>query len=386
MVQVLAEVADVTVVVSSDHRESLQRWQASGGDPRLRFVFVDVPRIAPTIRRSRLCSRQMWFLTYLLWSRAAAATAQRLEAEQPFDAAVHVAYASYWVPSPVVDLQAPSVWGPVGGGTATPSALWRFLGLKGVVNEIEKLVSVYLASWYPATRRTWRRATVRMVETQNTRRRIPARLRADTYVANRAVFANTPPLSAMVRNHDLLFPSALVARKGPRLAVAALAQTPPGVRMHFVTDGPERPVLERMAKRLGVADRLEFHGWVPRQEMFSMMASVAAVVYTGLREEGGLTLAEAMMLGAPVIVLGHGGARELAEANTDPSRVAIVEPGRADATIRALAERMAAFSADPPTATGPYLDQETTIRTIHEAVRQAMGRSRVDAVAQEAAG
>lgn len=384
MVQVLAEIADVTVLVSSDHWESIERWREAEGDPRVRFVEVELPP-AQSIRSLRLFSREMWFITYLLWLRSAAETARRLQAEHAFDAAVHIAYASYWLPSPVVDLGVPSVWGPVGGGTATPPMLWRFLGPKGVANELEKLVAVYLASLWPLTRRTWWQATVRIAETQNTRRRLPAPLRGGTHVANRAIFATIPPLAAMVRTSDLLFPSALVARKGPRLALEALAQTPPGVRLHFVADGPQRPTLERMAARLGIADRVEFHGWVPRQQMFSMMASVAAVVYTGLREEGGLTLAEAMMIGAPVIVLGHGGARELAEANTDPSRVAIVEPGRPAATARALARDMAAFSAHPPTATGPYLDQETTIRTIRGAVWQAIGVPREGALPSQAA-
>jgi glycosyltransferase involved in cell wall biosynthesis len=366
--------ADVVVLVSETHAPALARWQQAHHDERVAFVPIALPgRWATLVRHAGPLRREARFLAYGAWLSAARSTALALHAERPFAVAIHAAFGSYWLPSPVVDLAIPSVWGPVGGGTTTPPALYRFLGWRGVLGEWEKLVLVTLMSLRPATRRTWRRATIRLAETEATRARLPHALRAATRVVNRAALAIVPPVSAVRRGSYLVFPSALQPRKGPRLAVEALAHTPRGVRLVFVADGPEKAALERLAARLGVADRVEFRGRVPRDDLFALEAGAAAVVFTGLREEGGLALAEAMLIGAPVIVLGHGGARLLAESNTDPSRVAIIESGTADDTARRMGAAMARLSAVPPAATGPYLDQASTIAAIQCALEDAAG-------------
>jgi glycosyltransferase involved in cell wall biosynthesis len=86
--------------------------------------------------------------------------------------------------------------------------------------------------------------------------------------------------------------------------------------------------------------------------MWATIAGAAACVFTGPREEGGCALAEAMLAGAPVVVLAHGGARLLAESNTDAARVALVEPGWTSDTARRLGAAMTSFALAPTLATG----------------------------------
>ena len=76
-----------------------------------------------------------------------------------------------------------------------------------------------------------------------------------------------------------------------------------------------------------------------------------------MREEGGLALAEAMLSGAPVIVLAHGGARTIAERALDPSRVTLIEPAGVD---------------DPLGGSGPLLDDEATRRELDAVFRSAL--------------
>jgi glycosyltransferase involved in cell wall biosynthesis len=106
--------------------------------------------------------------------------------------------------------------------------------------------------------------------------------------------------------------------------------------------------------------------------MFHMMAEAAAIVLAGLREEGGCALSEAMQLGTPVIVLGVGGARIIAEANTDPRRVAFIEPRSARETVENFAAAMTRFSVSPLPITGSYLDREGTKRALQQALKDAM--------------
>jgi glycosyltransferase involved in cell wall biosynthesis len=127
---------------------------------------------------------------------------------------------------------------------------------------------------------------------------------------------------------------------------------------------------------LCLSHRVEFLGYVPREKLFELFARAAAVVFTGLREEGGMALAEAMLSGAPVIVLANGGARTVAESTTDPDRVALIEPAGTQETARRLAEAMFRFSRNPSASTGPTLDPDAARRTLRGIFEKALASSR----------
>jgi glycosyltransferase involved in cell wall biosynthesis len=146
------------------------------------------------------------------------------------------------------------------------------------------------------------------------------------------------------------------------------------VRLVIVGDGPERPRLEALARRYRVAERVEFKGWVPHREVFRYFSTCAAAVFLGLREEGGIALAEAMLLGTPVIVLANGGARTIARAATDATRVVLLEPKSAKAVSRQLGEAMTCFSKAPPEG-GPLLDTHGARRAFLQVVCSGLGVS-----------
>lgn len=375
-VRALLDRADVTVITDRPSAEAIDRRIDATGLTGLTAVPVDVPPAWDRMRRVSWFSRTLWFTVYLRWLALAADVARRLHATRPFDVAAHVAYGSYWLPSPVVDLGIPSIWGPVGGATTTPVRLWRFLGAKGVVDEVAKVGSMRVLERLPQTRRTWRRATVRLVETDRTLRALPRDLQPGTAVASRAMLTQVPALPPRARRPFVLFPSRLFPRKGGRLALHALALTPDDVELRFVNGGPDEPRLRALADELGVADRAHFLGRIPRDELFDMEAEAAAVVFAGLREEGGCALVEAMHMGVPVIVLAHGGAKLIADAGTDPRRIHEVHPGSAQVTAQRMADAMTRACHDLTDHTGSYLDREPTVTALHEAFDAAMASSR----------
>lgn len=375
VVRACAEVADLLVLVSPWDMRALEKWQQNHSDEHISFFEVPFPRFAETVGRRAHPSNLSLFVCYLLWLRSAKKVARQLVLEYTFDLCLHAAIGSYWLPSPVVQFHIPSVWGSVGGATTTPWRLWRFLGWRGLAGELFKWVSVRSAALLPPTRRTWKWATIRIAETDNTREAFPRALQAEMRVINRALLQEVPAIQPAERKRYLLFPSVLEPRKGARLALLALAHTPPSVSIIFAADGYERRTLERMAKRLGIEDRTEFRGRIPRIEMLHMMAEAAAAVFTGLREEGGCALSEAMQLGTPVIVLGHGGARLVAQANTDPSRVALIQPGPAKQIVKIFATAMTRFSSHPLPVSDGYLDCQSTKKALQQALLDALAKT-----------
>jgi glycosyltransferase involved in cell wall biosynthesis len=201
---------------------------------------------------------------------------------------------------------------------------------------------------------------------------MPKSIRDASLILNHAVFTRVSPGHPRRREPYCLFIGALHGRKGPRLAVRALAHTPEAVRLVMVGDGPERPALKRLARRLNVAQRVEFRGNMARAKVLALMAEAGAIVFTGLREEGGIALAEAMCRGAPVVVLAHGGARTIAAASTDASRVILIPPGSVGDTARRIAMAMTQFIQHPPAAQWPALDAGDARATLRHALDRAL--------------
>jgi hypothetical protein len=372
LVRAVARFADCVVLVGPEHGPGLRRRDAAE-EPHLSFIEVPEPIGAASAKLHRVT----WFLLYLAWLRRADAIGRRLHQDSPFDLIFHATYSTYWLPSPVASYGVPSVWGPVGGAVVTPRRLWPVLGLRGIGGEWLDLVSVALMSRLPSTRRTWRDVTVPIVQNRTTLGRLPPSMRAHTRVLNHACFTDIPDVRWRGGRGPCLFIGALVARKGPRLAVRALAHAPPEVRLIFLGDGGERRALGRLARKLGVAERVAFEGRVARAEVLARMAETSAVVFTGLREEGGIALAEALMLGVPVVVLAHGGAETIAAAASDPARVALIPPGSVDDTARRMGEAMGRFAGAQWSSTNPLLESDRWQEQLQDAFEDALSGTRL---------
>ncbi len=99
--------------------------------------------------------------------------------------------------------------------------------------------------------------------------------------------------------------------KGVHLTLEALAdRARRGLavpRYDVVGDGPSRSSLEELARRLGLADRVHFHGAKPHDEALRTVAGASAFVLPSAPEACGVAYLEAMALGvAPVAVRGEG--------------------------------------------------------------------------------
>jgi glycosyltransferase involved in cell wall biosynthesis len=367
LVKTLASMAQCTVLVGSEHMRAINEWMAGRTDPCLRFVEVSDWWITRLARRHRFTR----FVLYLVWLAHAYRVARGLHRQAPFDAMWHATYSAYWLPTPAVRFDVPCIWGPVGGAVVTPRSLRPLLGWRGLVGDLLERVAVGVLSAWPGTRRTWRRARIRIVQNTETLTRLPPALQAETIILNHALFTDTPRVPPGTPGCECLFVGRLESRKGPSLALLALASAPEDVKLLVVGDGPERPRLERLARRLGVTERIRFCGMVGRTEVMAYLAEAVAVVFTGLREEGGLALAEAMLAGTPIVVVAHGGARVIAQSTIDPARVALIEPLDVASTARRVGEAMTRLTRMPSAHRQPMLDRESAAAVLLDVLRRA---------------
>jgi glycosyltransferase involved in cell wall biosynthesis len=92
----------------------------------------------------------------------------------------------------------------------------------------------------------------------------------------------------------------LVPVKAQELIIGALPQLA-GVRLVVAGDGPNRGMLEDLAKKLNVAERVTFLGAVPQAQLRAHYGAADAMVLASSREGWANVLLESMACGTPVV-------------------------------------------------------------------------------------
>ena len=359
-----ASFADVTLVTAEHHAERVRT--DAPGNILDRLEVIGVPRPRPSARH-----RLVKFPTYLAWYRRAV---QRVAPHlAKFDVVHHATLSAYWLPAAGVGPGVANVWGPVGGAVTTPLSLWRLLGATGIGGEILDAAATKATSRLPATRRTWTDADQRILQNEATVRAMGADLSdGRTKLMNHVEFTqlpNTPDSDPGAG--EITWMSPMDRRKGPALAIHAVELARPDIRLTMVGDGPDLPRVKALAHKLGVADRITFTGRVPREVAVRLVGNARAALFTGLREEGGVALAEAMLQGTPVIVVDNGGAGTVARAATDPDRVRLVPVDGVRGTAAGLARAMEEFTDAPRLARSPLIDQAVAVAELERIYRAA---------------
>jgi glycosyltransferase involved in cell wall biosynthesis len=127
-----------------------------------------------------------------------------------------------------------------------------------------------------------------------------------------------PPERAEAPPLRIVFVGRLVPYKGADMLLAAAA---PLIRegrasVEIVGDGPERPALDALVAREGIARGVTFTGWIPHREVAARMGRAHVLGLPSVREFGGAVVLEAMALGVVPLVVDYGGPAELVTART----------------------------------------------------------------------
>ncbi|HFD15051.1 MAG TPA: glycosyltransferase [Rhodospirillales bacterium] len=342
----MAKHHDVWVLTRANNRSVIEAALAERPVPGLRFAYYDLPDWARFWKRGQRGVP----LYYYLWQLGALRVARRLHAEIGFDRAQHVTFVCYWKPSFLPFLGVPYVLGPVGGGESAPRSFWPGLGLRGFFYELFRETARWLDERDPLVRLAIRRADLVLATTDETAVRV-RRLGGKVVECVSQVALPEDELAALARlpnaptnSFRFLSIGRLLAWKGFHLGIAAFAKAGLEEAEYWIIgDGPERRRLERLARRLGVADRVCFLGHLPRREVMQRLGECHVLVHPSLHDSGGWVCLEAMAAGRPVICLDLGGPATQVTEETG-IRVTADRPVQA---IRGLGEAMRRLAVDP---------------------------------------
>jgi glycosyltransferase involved in cell wall biosynthesis len=131
---------------------------------------------------------------------------------------------------------------------------------------------------------------------------------------------------------------------GPAFLIESLpiiSQQVPNAHLIMAGGGEIRDSLRRLAERLGVDDRVEFTGYVPKEKVPALMRTFDVLVHPSLTdsESFGVAVLEAQACGVPVVATRVGGVPEVC---VDQKTGFLVPPGDPEA----LAEKVITLAKD----------------------------------------
>ncbi|HEY0068718.1 MAG TPA: glycosyltransferase family 4 protein [Chloroflexia bacterium] len=142
-------------------------------------------------------------------------------------------------------------------------------------------------------------------------------------------------------SHDspaILYAGRLVRWKGVEYLIKALTEIVPENTVLWVAgEGEYKPVLQALARELGVDDRVRFLGRLGQDDLAALYRNCAMLVATSfVNETFGMALCEAMACGTPVVASDFGGFREVVVEGETGFRVSPQDPRDLAANITAL--------------------------------------------------
>ncbi|MFZ0704122.1 MAG: glycosyltransferase family 4 protein [Candidatus Korobacteraceae bacterium] len=306
----------VWVLTRDSNRSAIEAGMPSPGPACLHFEYCDLPRYARGWKKLPGAI----YLYYFLWQALAFRAARRLNRAHHFDRVHHVSFVSLRAPSFMGWLGIPFYFGPLSGGECVPQDLRRGMTRRARAFEFARDCANWLTRFDPLMRSALRQAARIYVTSRDSLNLIPRKYhyKCEVHLAvgitrQQLGFSRRKQVDAR-RELRCLYTGRLLEWKGLHLAILAMhrlqAHDAP-VRLTIIGDGPAKAALLSLASRLGVANRITWHSWLPHTELQSRLHQHDVFVFPSLRDSGGMAVIEALAHGLPVVCTDLGGPGEI---------------------------------------------------------------------------
>lgn len=284
----------------------------------LNFSFLPKTKLETCLSRMP----GMYYVAYRMWQRRAYRLAQQLHQECPFDLVHQSNMCGFREPGYLWKLGAPFVWGPIGGTQNFPARMLTEGSLREALSEVLRSVLNWLQ--LRLSRRVHqaaRRADVMLVANTTIEQQFERVVGRDAEVMCEIGTKSVVERIAPTRSDGvlrLLWAGECRLHKALSLLLKALAELPAEVQVELrvLGDGPSQMRWQRLARDLGVDDRIQWLGWLPHNEALDQYAWADVFVFTSLRDTTGTVLLEAISNGVPVLAGNHQGVGDLVTSDS----------------------------------------------------------------------
>jgi len=326
-VEAISKHHDLWIITGDRYKDEIEAELERRPDLRSRMNFSYVPRQ----RYERL--EKVWPPAYLhtyehQWLRAEYEVAKQLQKEVAFDIVHRLTYVGFRIPGDLWRLDAPFVWGPIGGLEQTT---WRLLPGLGIRGGLYYVARNLLNDFDRRFKRTPKMAFAKaqggiIAATEGIKKQVKRFYGVDSVVISEI---GLPPLTreAPVRRSlseplSLLWCGNHLAGKALPFLFEALERLPQELnwKLTVIGDGPLSSRWEKIALAMGLSGHIQWLGRVTRQTTLQNMQEAHVLVITSVYDLTSTVLVEALANGLPVVCPDHCG---FADAITDECGVKV---------------------------------------------------------------
>lgn len=304
--------------MSDDHMgdtETLIHYIENNPTPSIRFIEVKAGWLANAINMLNKAGFGWFFyFAYYLWQKKALKAAQNIIKAVDIDVVHQLGPIGFREPGFLAKLGKPMVWGPIGGMKIMESQFLSKLPVKDKIKFIAKnYINRYQLRFSGRIRLAFKKADVIISATLLGQQSIMQRFNRESYyLPEQGISGNVitclNKFDDMQTQVRLVWSGSLIQRKNLKMcldALSALKQS--NWILHVMGDGPLRKKLETYAHEKGLADKISFHGHLPRQEALRIMANAHLHIITSIAEDNPAVIFEAMANGVPTVTIDHCG-------------------------------------------------------------------------------
>ena len=278
-------------------------------------------------------SRILWPLVHLYlyrhsWQKAVYELGQHLHESVGFNIVHQLTYVGFRVPGKLWQINAPFVWGPIGGLEQITWSLIPSLGMRAVVRFTLKNL---LNEWDRRLARLPKKAFASadggiIAATTGIQREIGRLYHRKSTVISEIGLPSITQHTPTRRHHNeplrLLWCGNFIPSKTLPFLFSALSLLPPSLnwRLTIIGDGPCAAQWKGIARNMKLDDLCDWLGRVPRQEVLQQMQRGHALVVTSIYDLTSTVVVEALANGLPVLCPDHCG---FADAVTTESGIRV---------------------------------------------------------------
>ncbi|MFN3193135.1 MAG: glycosyltransferase family 4 protein [Aureliella sp.] len=300
----IAEQHDVTVLTLHRHRQQSLEEQL----PNARVVQWADLRLPEVFERFQ-CMAKPGYLRF--YNRAKSWMAKALKSGEQFDLVHQVGPLALRYASPAASFPWPLVIGPLAGSLRTPPGFEKECGRSSALYTRMRGVDSVRLRFDRALRNSYEKASLVLGVAPYVETLLQGiRVRRFELVSETGIRELAPPTTQNTGDQvRLLYVGRLVRTKGLRDLIRAMGSLKD---LHYVTldvagTGEDESFCRNEVERLGIEDRVFFHGQLTRGEVESLYRLTDVFVFPSFREPSGNVVFEAMRHGLPVITTDRGG-------------------------------------------------------------------------------
>ena len=291
----------------------------------------------------------LFYARYRHWHRIAYRVAAKLHSDDPFAISHLVTLCGFREPGFVWQLDIPHVWGPIGGTHHFPKSFLSSLDRWNQCREIiRSWINHYQLHRSPRVRAAMQRSVAVVAATSDAQLAlkqgfgISAEIEIETGIDHS--IASPRQIRASDAPFRILWAGRLRAWKGLPILLHAIANLPKSlpIEVRVLGDGSSQKGWQQLARRLGIAKRIEWIPWPSYRETLPYYKWADAFAFTSLRDTSGTGLLEALAAGCPIIGMNHQGASDIM---TDQCAVRI-QPAEWLATVNGFRDGIEALARD----------------------------------------